>query len=86
MRLHGRALRLNARTEEGGSIRVEIQDETWTPLENHVLNQSTPITGNHLDAPVTWGPTSRLTTTANNPVVLRFQLRRANLFGFEVVA
>ena len=45
-----------------------------------------PISGNHLDAPVTWGATTRITAADYRPVVLRFKLRQATLFGFEVVA
>ena len=59
----------------GGSIRIELQDEHWNPLEGYRLEQSTPIHGNHLDAPVTWGPTTKIPTT--RPIVHRFQLDRA---------
>ena len=80
----GTTLHLNAKTQEGGSIRVELQDEDWTPLDGFGLDQSTPISGDHLEAPVTWGQTTQIPTA--RPLVLRFQLKRATLFGFEVVA
>ena len=85
LHLHGATLRLNAKTQQGGSIRVELQDEHWNPHQGFGLDQSTPIHGNHLDAPVTWDATTRISAAASRPVVLRFQLRQATLFGFEVV-
>ena len=84
LHLHGATLRLNAKTAEGGSIRVELQDEHWNPHQGFTLHQSTPIHGNHLDAPVTWAQTSTFPTT--RPLVLRFQLHHATLYGFEVAA
>ena len=86
LRLHGHGLRLNAVTQSGGSIRVEVQAEDWTPREGYALEQSTPISGDHLDAPVTWGATTRISAPDYRPVVLRFKLHQATLFGFEVVA
>ena len=86
LRLHGHGLRLNVKTQSGGSIRVEVQAEDWTPREGYALEQSTPITGDHLDAPVTWGATTRISAADYRPVVLRFKLHQATLFGFEVVA
>ncbi len=83
LHLHGSTLRLNAKTGEGGSIRVALQDESFTPLPNHTLPRS-PLTGNHLKHPITWGQTTRIPTTC--PLVLRLQLNRAILFCFEVVA
>ena len=131
-------LRLNAKTQQGGSIHVELQDEHWNPHQGFRLDQSTPIHGNHLDAPITWTSTTqtvhgepgrRLRLTVSNhshgtqasravpspfsslsahsslssgepgrrtrrpesnhlptdrPLVLRFQLDRATLYGFEV--
>lgn len=97
---HGPTLRLSAKTQRGGSIRVELQDENWNPHEGFGLQQSTPIHGNHLDAPVTWGATTqtvhgepgrRIRRPVSNhlptvrPLVLRFQLDRATLYGFEVI-
>ena len=98
---HGATLRLNAKTQQGGSIRVELQDENWNPHEAFSLDQSIPIHGNHLDAPVTWtsaaqpvrgDPAPRTRRPESNrlptdrPLVLRFQMNRTTLFGFEVVA
>ena len=67
LQLHGQTLHLNANTQEGGAIRVEIQDETFTPVPGYTLAESTPITGNHLEAPVTWGPTTKIPTTRHPP-------------------
>ena len=97
---HGATLRLSAKTQQGGSIRIELQDENWNPHEGFTLDQSTPITGDHLDTPVTWtsatqpvrGEPGRRTRRpesnhlpTDRPLVLRFQLDRATLYGFEVI-
>ena len=85
LRLHGHGLRLNVKTQSGGCIRVEVQDETWTTREGYSLEQSSPISGDHLNAPVIWGTTATISAVDYRPVVLRFQLCKATVFGFEVV-
>ena len=82
LHLHGQTLHLNAKTQEGGSIRVELQDETFIPLLDGTLSNPPPLIGNHLHHPITWGETTHLPTT--HPLVLRFQMNRATLYGFEI--
>ncbi len=99
LQLHGQTLHLNADIQEGGTIRVELQDQTFTPLPNYTLQHSTPITGNHLSVPITWAPQTvrgepgrRSRRPVSNhlptdrPLTLRFQLTNATLYGFEVAA
>ena len=67
LRVHGHSLRLNARTQSGGSVRVEVQDEDWTPRQGYGLEQATPISGDHLDAPVAWGAATRVSAADHRP-------------------
>ena len=90
--LQGRDLRLNVKTAADGEVRVAALERTphWTPRAGHgalvTLEDSQPVHGDHLCAPVHWGGGSTLSVSTHGPVVLRFQLHRATLFGFELVA
>jgi hypothetical protein len=71
----GRELRLNARTPRAGMIKVGLGDR---PLED-----CDPIVGDNLAHPVRWKGNADVGIEPGKTVSLRFQLRRAELFGFE---
>ena len=62
----------------------------WTPRVGHggfvELCTSRPINGDHLAIPVHWEGESIPKISSYGPVVLRFQMRHATLFGFELDA
>ncbi len=90
--LHGCGLRLDLQTAADGHVRVTALERApgWTPRPGHgaltVLAESQPLHGNHLRAPVSWTNGAALRPAAHGPIVLRFQLRRATLYGFELTA
>ena len=49
------------------------------------IDDARPISGDHLDAPVRWAGGDALDGPNFGPVVLRFRLRNATIFGFEVL-
>ena len=89
--LHGRELRLNLQTAGDGEVRVTALERApgWTSRPGHgaldSLGASQPMQGDHLSVPVCWNGEPTLRVSTHGPVVLRFQLRRATVFGFELV-
>ena len=77
---------INYATSAAGSVRVEIQDLSGTPLEGYTLADSIPIYGDEIARIVSWvnGPNvHHLATGKYRPVRLRFVLKDADLFSFR---
>ena len=79
----GRRLHLNAAVGEGGRIRVAVVSARGV-VDGYGLDDCTPITGDAIDAAVTWGARSDLESLAGSSVRLRFELQRADLFAFRL--
>ena len=83
VRFSGRRLELNYRTTGGGSIRVEIQDESGTPLPGFALSDCPDIFGDRVEEIVRWKTGEDLSAFSEKPVRLRVRLRDASLFAFR---
>lgn len=78
----GSALSLNARTESGGSLRVEVLDESGQPLAAYSGQNAALFTGDSTDAPLAWqGGTLRQLPA--RPLRLRIAVERAELFALN---
>jgi len=73
----GTRLELNAATNEGGSISVELLDPKGT-----VLAKAKPTSGDNLRHRVEWTTDPRLAQLAGQSVALRFHLKNAQLYSF----
>ena len=88
--LQGRELRLNVKTAADGEVRVSAleQGPDWTSRPGHgswiEVGESRSIKGDHVSVPVDWNGSPALRLSTHGPVVLRFVMRKATLFGFEV--
>lgn len=71
----GKTLELNAT----GTVRIEIRDADG----KRVLNESEPITGDHIACVVKWKRGDSLAPLAGKPVRVRFELNNADLFSFR---
>jgi hypothetical protein len=78
-----RRLRLNVRTREGGSVRVEVAALNGRPLDGRTFAEGTPLVGDEPAARVRWRTRDTLGTTDGQPIILRFRLKSAELFGLE---
>lgn len=74
----GRKLRINAVTKRAGSILVQVDG-----VGGRTLNDVTPIVGDQHWAPVLWKGQDDLGHTEGGPIVLRFRLDRARIFGLD---
>ncbi|HEY5313509.1 MAG TPA: hypothetical protein VIK18_13370, partial [Pirellulales bacterium] len=73
----GSRLVLNASTADGGSVAVSLFD-----LHGQCLARSQPISGDHLRHTVQWNSAADVARWAGQPVVLSFELKKAQLFSF----
>ena len=79
--LDGAALTVNA-DASGGSLVVQILDETGHPLPGFAAQDTTPITTDAVAAPVQWS--RDLARLKDKPVRLDFALQNAHLFAFDL--
>lgn len=73
----GSRLELNAATQEGGEIVVEVLD-----MAGAVLARSQPLAGDELRHQVAWAKGADIGALAGKPVTLRFIMKSAELFAF----
>ena len=92
----GRMLRLNTQVRRAGRLGVQVEAPRRAPaggqqgaelpvLPGRGIDDCDPIYGDHLAHTVTWHGESDLGHAGGEPIVLRFQLRAAKLFAFELV-
>lgn len=75
----GDRLWLNFETRRSGSIGVEVED-----VEGRSLGESDPLFGDQLMKQVTWKGQASLGVKPGEPFRLRFHLRGAKLYSFEL--
>lgn len=79
----GRKLRINAVTQRAGTILVEVADLNGTPIPTRSFEEAIPIVGDQFRTPVTWKGQDNLGHSEGSPIVLRFRMDKARLFGLE---
>ncbi len=80
----GNRLSLNLQTRHAGHVLVEVADRQGRPLPGRTFDDADPIAGDHLDRPVTWNGESYLDKGPGQPIFVRFRLRAAKLFAFNL--
>ncbi|MCI0514736.1 hypothetical protein L0128_16090, partial [candidate division KSB1 bacterium] len=79
----GTELHLNFATSAAGTVQVEIQDPSGTPLPGFALNDSPEIFGDSIDYVVQWTAGASLNELAGKMVRLRFKMSDADLFSIR---
>jgi hypothetical protein len=82
LKFSGSQLLLNFATSAAGSIQVEIQDESGTPIPDFSLADCTPVIGNEIERPAVWKG-GDLHDLAGKPVRLRFVMKDADVFALR---
>ena len=80
----GSELILNFSTSTVGSIRVELQGSDGTPIEAFTLEDCPPIYGDTVARQIGWKHGSDVSKLAGQPTRLRFELKDADLYSFQV--
>lgn len=79
----GRRLRINALTKRAGSIRVEVAGFDGKPLPQRSFQEAKLLFGDLHWAPLVWNGQEDLGYKDGTPIILRFQLDHAQIFGLE---
>ena len=83
MVFEGKNLALNFATSAAGSIRIEVLDETATPIEGFTIDDAPEIFGDSLSQVVAWKDGKDLSSLAGRPIQLRFVLKDADVYSFQ---
>ena len=83
LRFAGKELVINYSTSAGGSVRVEIQDESGTPIPGFSLADSQGLVGDTIEQQVRWKNGSDVSSLAGKAVRLRFVMQEADLFAIQ---
>ena len=78
----GATLHVNAEVAQGGSLSVAMLDRDGNPIENRTHDTCEPLSGNQLDARVTWKGAPSLKRLENSAARVQFRLRDAKLYSF----
>ncbi len=81
----GSKLQLNLVTGAGGTVRVEIQDESGRSLEGFGAQDADEINGNYLQVQASWKDSPDVASLEGRKVRLRFVMRDASLYSFQFV-
>ena len=92
LHFRGRTLKLNFRTPMTGEIRVEVvaitswvrKKKTEQVVAGRTCDDCDPLSGDELSHTVTWRGNPDLGHADDQPVYLRFKMRCARLYGFEI--
>jgi hypothetical protein len=79
----GEKLRINALTSRVGEIRIEVADLEGKPIPGRSFADSNPIIGDQYRTPVTWKGGDTLGVKTREPVLLRFQINKAKIYGLD---
>jgi hypothetical protein len=82
----GEQLTINYATSAAGSVKVEVQDATGTPIPGFTLDDCPELYGDRLDQTVNWTAGSSLKTLAGQTIRLRFVMRDADLYALQFVS
>ena len=79
----GKTLQLNVDTSAGGTLRVEIEDETGEPIKGFAVSDADEINGNYIRVAATWNGSSDVDSLAGKTVRLRLVMRDCKLYSFQ---
>jgi hypothetical protein len=79
----GEKLKINALTHRVGEIRIEVADFDGKPIPSHSFADSNPVVGDQYRTLVTWKGGDTLGISAGKPVVLRFRMEKARIYGLD---
>ena len=80
----GDELVINCATSVVGTLRVEIQDHAGRPIQGYALGDCEPFFGDEIERTVRWRGGSDVTSSAQQPVRLRFALgKEVDLYSFQ---
>ena len=79
----GNSLQVNCAVEDGGSLKVELQDSGGNALPGFSLNESDAFSGDSTAAKLSWGGENDLSSLAGKALRVRFVLSNGNLYSMQ---
>ncbi len=76
---------VNLDTGGGGSLQIEILDESGKPIKGFTQSESELLVGNSVKMPVTWKNKDGVSELAGKSVRLRFLMSDCKLYSFQFV-
>lgn len=83
LRFSGKELVVNYKTNAGGRLRVELQDQAGKPLPAFALQDCKVLDGDSIAQKVTWARGSDVSSLAGQIIRLRVVMREADLFALQ---
>ena len=80
-----RKVLINAVTKRTGSLLVEVAGLDGVPLKDRSFAEADPIVGDQYRKPLTWKGQAELAPKPDTPIMLRFRMDKATLFGLDFV-
>ena len=81
----GNQLRLNVDVAAGGSLQVELRDESDMPIPGFAISDADTITGDSVAMNVTWNGSADLSSLIGQEVKLHFDMADVKLYAFQFV-
>ena len=79
----GNKLELNYSTSAAGSIRVEILDESGTPIDGYGIDDCDGLIGDEISGYVSWKGSTDLSKISGKPVRVRFVMNDADIYSLR---
>lgn len=79
----GGKLRINAVTGRNGFVQVEAADLAGRPVEGRSFADAVPQTGDLHWSPVAWAQHDTIGVESGKPLVLRFRMKLAKIYGLQ---
>lgn len=83
VRFSGDHLEINFSTSAAGEVRVELLDESGTPIPGFTDAEATEQIGNEISRRVSWNSGDSVASLKGKAVKIRFLLKDADLFSFR---
>lgn len=80
----GSQLKVNAKLNKGGSLKVEILDKSGNPVNGYTVADALTITGDQFAKTATWKHGADLSKLREKEVKLRFYLTGGNLYSYWI--
>lgn len=81
----GRKLLINAITQRAGSIQIEVADSEGKVIPGRSFSDCKRIIGDRYKYPVIWDGETDFGHKDKTPIILRFRMKSAQIFGLEFV-
>jgi hypothetical protein len=79
----GSRIFINAVTARAGEVLIEACDINGKPLPGHSFDDAIPVIGDQYCQPIKWRNAEGLGVEKGQPIMLRFRLNRAKIFGVD---